>query len=94
MSDRLHVRVDLELQRELAAFAKRNGLTISQAARELLRQALGHAEPVSRGWREGFSAGFAEVQQKMQGAAREAAETPPDRRRLPPWMQVVRGGQK
>lgn len=82
---RLNVRLDAELQRGIAAFAARSGLTISQAARDLLRQALGHANPVDRGWREGFAAGHAEHQRRVLEASAPGSE---EKRQLPPWMRL------
>lgn len=57
----ISVALPRDLDDELMAWARRNNLTRSQVVRELLRQALGHADPVGRGWREGFAAGQAEV---------------------------------
>lgn len=94
MAGRLHFRLDFDLQKEIVLFAKRNGLNLSQAARDLLRQALGNADPVDRGWREGFALGYAEVTKSMNLAARDAAESPPDQRKLPSWMRVHSGGKK
>jgi antitoxin component of RelBE/YafQ-DinJ toxin-antitoxin module len=52
---RLHVRIDDDIRKSIRLYAKQNGITISQAARELLRQAIGApAAPIDRGWREGF----------------------------------------
>jgi predicted transcriptional regulator len=66
---RLNVRTDADLERALGAFAKANDLTRSQATRELLRQVLQVAEPVTRGWLEGFAAGHAEAQRAYHEAA-------------------------
>lgn len=68
MPRRLSCRLDRELDLAIAHFADQNHLTISQAVRELLRQVLTSADPVSRGWREGFSAGQAESQKALQQA--------------------------
>lgn len=88
---RIHVRLDPELRRAVTTYGVKNGLTISQAVRELLRQAVGQPpEPVSRGWREGFAQGHADyMRQALQGGAqaREShdwmagAAAPPDGRR-------------
>lgn len=72
---RLHIRTDKELDHAIKAYARANRLTTSQAARELLRQAATSAKPVTRGWLEGYSAGY--------GEAREAFETKA-RRPVPP----------
>ena len=66
-------RLDKELDMALEHFARQNRLTQSQAIRELLRQILTDAEPVSRGWREGQARGYAETQEKLQRAMHEAA---------------------
>jgi antitoxin component of RelBE/YafQ-DinJ toxin-antitoxin module len=55
---RLHIRIDDDIRKSVRLYAKNNGVTISQAARELLRQAIGApAQPIDRGWREGFMHG-------------------------------------
>ena len=71
MPKRLSCRLDRELDRALSHYADRNHLTISQATRELLRQVLTDADDVSRGWREGFSRGCAEVLESQQRALHE-----------------------
>lgn len=70
---RLSLRIDNELGRAIDAYAEANGLNQSQATRELLRQILTDAESVDRGWREGFTAGYAEVAESLNRAAAEAA---------------------
>lgn len=66
----LSCQLDRELEDALSLYARENGLTRSQATRELLRQALSDAEPVSRGWREGFSHACNEVQQALSAIGR------------------------
>jgi antitoxin component of RelBE/YafQ-DinJ toxin-antitoxin module len=61
-------RIDEDLDQQLRSYAADNGLTQSQAARELLRQALGYADPVDRGWREGFNAAYAQTMRELAGA--------------------------
>ena len=87
MAERLHVRLDRDLQKGIASFAKQSGLTTSQAARELLRQALqSPPEPVSRGWREGFAQGYADHQRATLGVAQELSGAGPKR---VPWMAAA-----
>ncbi len=59
---RLNFRTDSDLNKFVRHFAKRNNLTVSQAARELLRQVAGRAKDVTRGWHEGFNKGYADAQ--------------------------------
>jgi flagellar biosynthesis/type III secretory pathway protein FliH len=72
MSARISCRTDRELDKAIGHFAKKNRLTTSQAVRELLRQVLTDADDVSRGWREGFSEGYAEAQKRVNGAMAKA----------------------
>jgi len=69
MASKLNVRTDADLDRALDAYAKANELTRSQATRELLRQVLQLAEPVTRGWLEGFASGHAEALRAYHQAA-------------------------
>lgn len=57
----LSVRLDDQLEAQLAAFAAANDLSRSAAARELLRQILLDADPVTRGWQEGRQEAIARV---------------------------------
>lgn len=68
MVRRLSCRLDQELDLAIAHFGEQNQLTRSQAVRELLRQILTNADPVDRGWREGFTLGQAEGQKALQQA--------------------------
>lgn len=65
-------RLDRELDKALEHYARQNRLTLSQATRELLRQVLTDAEPVSRGWREGQLQAYAETQERLQRAMHAA----------------------
>ena len=65
-------RLDKELDMALEHFARQNRLTVSQAMRELLRQILTDADPVTRGWREGMAQGYGETMEKLQRAMHEA----------------------
>ena len=68
MPRRLHIRTDDDIDRGIRRFARDNGLTVSQAARELLRQALDHPpKPIDRGWREGFVHGHRAFQLQLNG---------------------------
>lgn len=82
---RRHVRLDSDLDHGVLAFARRHGLTKSQAIRDLLRQALGNASPVDRGWREGFAQGHRDHQLLLhaQAQATLAGLSPPGRARRP-----------
>jgi len=71
---KISCRCDPELDRAIDAFADSNGLTRSQAVRELLRQVVGYADPVDRGWREGYAAGQAAAAESFQRAAAEARD--------------------
>lgn len=71
---RLNIRLDRQLDRGLREYAKSNKLNRSQAARELLRQILGVADPVSRGWLEGFSRGYADGRRGVEEGARRVRE--------------------
>jgi hypothetical protein len=75
MAYRISARLDKELDAALRAYARDNGLSPSQALRELLRQSLSDAEPVTRGWREGFAEGKAEVL-RAQSEALQGIEHP------------------
>lgn len=79
MPRRLHIRLDRDIDQGIDAFAEENGLTTSQAARELLRQALTSAEPVDRGWREGYMQGLGQGNRDFQlgGRALKAAKPTP-----------------
>lgn len=71
---RLHVRLDKEIAQAISSYAKIHGLTKSQAARELLRQAIGApAAPIDRGWREGFMHGHRVYQMEKAKRDRDAA---------------------
>ena len=74
---RLNFRVDHDLDKLVRTFAKRNGLTVSQAARELLRQVAGRAKDVTRGWHEGFNKGYGDAQ-KAAHKALHGIELPED----------------
>lgn len=90
-SNRINCRIDKELERALAHFERGfvirgRPATRSQAVREILRQAITSADPPTRGWHEGFAAGFAEAQEAFAqasgmvgaGAGRQA-QPPPGR---------------
>jgi hypothetical protein len=65
---RLHIRTDRDIDRGIQQFAKRHDLTVSQAARELLRQAIGSpAKAIDRGWLEGFAHGHRAYQLELAG---------------------------
>lgn len=66
---KLNFRTDADLDRFVRGYAKRNRLTVSQAARELLRQAMGGVSDVNRGWQEGFNKGYADAQKSLHEAA-------------------------
>jgi hypothetical protein len=75
VSARLHIRIDRDIDRAIKHYAKVNNITVSQAARELLRQAIGApAAPIDRGWREGFAHGHRVYQLEATKRAREAGE--------------------
>ena len=74
---RLNFRTDHDLDQLVRHYAQANRLTVSQAARELLRQVAGRAKPVTRGWQEGFAAGYADAQ-KATHQALAMARLPPD----------------
>lgn len=61
MARTLTCRLDTDLDDLLEAFAVANRLTKSQATRDLLRQILTDAEPVDRGWKEGYAAAHDKV---------------------------------
>lgn len=84
MAYRISSRIDKATELGLRSFAMENGLTRSQAVRELLRQGLGRAEPVERGWHEGFSMGYADHQKALAGIEVQAPK------RRPPWMTAKR----
>jgi metal-responsive CopG/Arc/MetJ family transcriptional regulator len=66
MARQLTCRLDRELDKAIKHYAARNRLTLSQAVRELLRQTLTDADDVTRGWREGFSKAYSEMQRERQ----------------------------
>jgi plasmid stability protein len=72
----LSVRLDDALEAQLQAFAAAHDLSPSAAARELLRQVLTDAEPVTRGWLEGRTQAIAQVYSALAdalaGLSREA----------------------
>ncbi len=68
-SRKLNLRIDGPLDRALNTYMKQNNLTRSQAVRELLRQSLGYADPVDRGWLEGYAAGKGEALEAFHRAA-------------------------
>jgi flagellar biosynthesis/type III secretory pathway protein FliH len=65
---RLNFRTDPDLDKLVRHFAKAHDLTVSQAARELLRQVAGREQPITRGWHEGFAAGYADAQKAAHQA--------------------------
>lgn len=67
-SSRICFRVDRELSVAINEYAHRNGLLLSQAIREVLRQKLTDASDVTRGWHEGFAKGYGEAQSAQQSA--------------------------
>ena len=71
---KISCRCDPELNRAIDEFADSSGLTRSQAIRELLRQVVGYADPVDRGWREGYTAGMADAAESFQRAAAESRD--------------------
>jgi hypothetical protein len=68
MAIRITARIDRELDAALRHYAEQNGLTRSQAIREVLRQSLTNAEPITRGWLEGFARGRSEALSAQQQA--------------------------
>lgn len=68
---RLNIRTDADIERGIRDYMAKNKLTRSQATRELLRQILKVAEPVTRGWLEGFAAAHAEHQKTVHDATRK-----------------------
>ena len=64
----LSVRLDDALEAQLQAFAAAHELSRSAAARELLRQVLTNADPITRGWMEGRQEAIGQV----LGAVQEA----------------------
>lgn len=70
--NRINCRTDPELEAALEAYRIRNNLNRSQAVRELLRQILTDADDLTRGWQEGFAAGYGEAQEALQRAAADA----------------------
>jgi predicted transcriptional regulator len=72
----LSVRLDDALEGQLQAFAASQGLSRSAAARDLLRQVLTDAEPVTRGWLEGrqeaMSQVYSVINDALAGLSREA----------------------
>lgn len=68
---RLNIRTDGDIERGLREYMKQNKLTRSQAARELLRQVLQIADPVTRGWLEGFAKGHGDHQKTVHEATRK-----------------------
>jgi hypothetical protein len=60
MPYRISARIDKATELGLRSFEREQGLTRSQTVREILRQGLGRAEPVERGWHEGFALGYAD----------------------------------
>lgn len=72
---RLHFKTDRELDRFVRTYAEANRLTVSQAARELLRQVMGTAKPITRGWLEGYAKGYGEARAELEHKARKL--TPP-----------------
>ena len=76
MARTLTCRLDAELDAALERFATQNRLTKSQATRELLRQVLTEAEPVARGWKEGYAAGHDEVLREHRKAMKNVGTGP------------------
>lgn len=74
MAAQICAKLDRELDVALSAYAAENGLTRAQALREVLRQALTTADPVTRGWREGYTRGRHEVL-KAHSEALDGIET-------------------
>jgi predicted transcriptional regulator len=72
----LSVRLDDALEAQLQAFAAAHDLSRSAAARELLRQVLTTADPITRGWMEGrqeaMSAVYTAVSEALAGLSRES----------------------
>jgi hypothetical protein len=68
---RLNIRTDGDIERGIREYMRANKLTRSQASRELLRQVLKVAEPVTRGWLEGFAQGHAEHQKTVHEATKK-----------------------
>jgi hypothetical protein len=85
--NRINCRIDKELEAALRHFQRHARLpdgrafTRSQAVREVLRQALTSADPPTRGWHEGYAAGFGQAQKAVQTALAGPA---PAARRSPP----------
>lgn len=65
---RLNFRTDRDIDLFVRDYARKNQITTSQAARELLRQIIGRAKPITRGWHEGFNKGYADAQKAAHQA--------------------------
>jgi hypothetical protein len=74
MTHHLHILVDEEIYRHVERHAReiqkrsdpRGRPNVSAAARDLLRAALGVVDsPHDAGWREGYTAAFAEAQRRL-----------------------------
>ena len=64
----LHVIVDEELDVLIQGTVATDGISTSAIVRDALRAYFQLAEPRGRGWREGFTAGIADVQRRVRTA--------------------------
>lgn len=62
----LSIRLPAPLYRELKQHAKSRGMTLSEAARDLISRGLG-TTPDDSGYREGKLAGYREMVRRMNG---------------------------
>jgi predicted transcriptional regulator len=67
----LSVRLDDVLEAQLQAYAAAGDLSRSAAARELLRQVLTDATPLTRGWYEGRQQAMAQIFEAVKTAIGE-----------------------
>jgi hypothetical protein len=64
----LHVVIDKELDALISSSSATDGLSTSAIVRDALRAYFKLDDPRGRGWREGYTAGIAEVQQRVREA--------------------------
>jgi len=76
-SPTINLRIDRELHAHLVDYCKEYGKTISQAVRDRLRHGLGLVNTgFEAGWREGYTAAYAEAQRGLEDRAHETPSTP------------------
>ena len=75
----LSVLVDSELDAYIRAHAERNNISTSSVVRDALRVYFSVADPLDRGWREGFASGFSEVQRRLNELLSSLSTRPPSR---------------